>query len=142
MSHRRKFNREEKKKLKKVHECDQRLLARNDLTKELAAMYSCLHTTICNFEHQCDTHLENLTADISFSELAQEIWKDRPGHAQLFHQLLSELVQARKEFQLMLGQFKKRFEALKQPVTHEHLEPRDFYEDLAQRILFPDELIN
>jgi hypothetical protein len=125
-------NREEKNRRRQREK-----LRQDNVVKDSAATLSCAAETAGDFAYQCTHHQEQLDIDLSFLQLALEIWREAPqappSLLAALDELLTELLHHRETL-IRLGQHLEQLAA--DPSLHIHLDPIERYRELVRDRLF------
>jgi hypothetical protein len=132
---------------KKIHRQQRRRLQRQkrdsqaeNIVFDTAAVFTCATETAQDFVHQCESRIEDVEIDLTFTDLAKEIWAAHPARAKSLTDALIALAAEQQRYLALLEEFCDRFDALAadQALAHQHLDPVEPYRDLVRRRLFPD----
>lgn len=133
MAHRFKRN-----KADKLHAEAKQRQRHEQVIASTAARFTCATDTARDFSWQCEDELEDIEADLAFNRVAHEMWRDRPGRAEVLAQTLADFIAAREQHQQALTDLRRRFDALVAENIHEHLDPPEAYRDLIRRRVFAE----
>ena len=103
-----------------------------------AATLTCAAETAAAFAGQCAQPEEELQLDLSFLQLAVEIWGEQPQpHTQPLLRALEDLLQERQRHMHALKALAARLGQLAEdPSLHIHLDPIERYQQLVRERLF------
>ncbi len=91
-------------------------------------------TEICrDFAEQCATRNVDLQVDISFSQVAVEMWASPKDELRPVADLMRELLEERQRHQANLKAISARLREFQAKDLHDHLEPREHYRDFIER---------
>ena len=110
----------------------------DNVVLDSAATLTCAAETAADFADQCAHQEEELQLDLSFLNLALEIWGERPQPAtQPLLNALQELLQERQRHMQALNAIRAQLERLAEdPSLHIHLDPIERYQQLVRDRLF------
>jgi hypothetical protein len=114
-----------------------------DLIQDTTAVMTCMTEATNDLTYQCQDRLDMLRVELPLAKLVRQFWNGRPGNAEIFIQLLDDLVAEYERSQQALAALESRLSAFSQSLAtgdkHEHLEPPEAYRDRVRKCLFPDQ---
>ena len=117
---------------------DRQRQEQDNVVLDSAATLTCAAETAADFADQCAQQEQELQLDLSFLNLALEIWGERPQPATqpLLH-ALQELLQERQRHMQALKTIGAQLERLAENASlHIHLDPIERYQQLVRDRLF------
>ena len=117
---------------------DRQRQEQDNVVLDSAATLTCAAKTAADFAGQCADQGEELQLDLSFLNLALEIWGERPQPStQPLLSALQELLQERQRHMHALKALGAQLEQLAEdPSLHIHLDPIERYQQLVRDRLF------
>jgi hypothetical protein len=117
---------------------DKQRQEQDNVVLDSAATLTCAAKTAADFAGQCADQGEELQLDLSFLNLALEIWGERPQPStQPLLSALQELLQERQRHMHALKALGAQLEQLAEdPSLHIHLDPIERYQQLVRDRLF------
>jgi hypothetical protein len=111
----------------------------DNVVLDSAAILTCAAETAADFAGQCADQEEELQLDLSFLNLALQIWGERPdASTQPLLHVLQELLHERQRHMQALATLATQLKRLAEdPSLHIHLDPIERYQQLVRDQLFP-----
>lgn len=107
------------------------------LVKDTAAVFRCSSETVDDCAAECGRHCDDTAADLKYRRLAYDIWRGRPGAEELVS-AMAELIAENERYLATMERLGRRFDALAEDATHEHLGPDVVTVEHVRRRLFPE----
>ncbi len=134
MSRGKKLTKTEQKEARRL-EKDARVL--DALAEDTAAVFRCLSETVEDCVAECGRHCDDTEADLNYRRLAHDIWRGRPGAEELVS-AMAELIAENERYVATMKRIGRRFDALTENATHEHLGADVVTVEQVRRRLFPE----
>jgi hypothetical protein len=117
---------------------DRQRQEQDNVVLDSAATLACAAETAADFAAQCADHEEELQFDLSFLNLALEVWSERPQPStQALLKALQELQQEHQRHIHVLKALGATLQGLAEdPSLHIHLDPIERYQQLVRDRLF------
>lgn len=117
---------------------DRQRQEQDNVVLDSAATLTCAAETAADFAGQCAQQEQELQLDLSFLNLALEIWDERPQPStQPLLSALRELLQERQRHMLALKVLGAQLRCIAEdPSLHIHLDPIERYQQLVRDRLF------
>jgi hypothetical protein len=88
------------------------------IVRDTVASLRCPADTAADMKNHCHRRLQDIDVDLTFAELAQEVWRERPGHEELAS-LIDALIAEQHRHAKVMETLTPRFVALA-TADHEH----------------------
>lgn len=109
-----------------------------DVIADTAATFTCAAKTGSDFFNTCDRRLEAVDFDLTYGELANDIWRGRQGPERAIADALGEFVAELHRHMRALEAFAARFRDIADDEgMHIHLEPIETYRGIVRAHLAP-----